>query len=208
VLRHLPCRSWLLLVAALFSSAEVARACPFCSAVSMTRSEEIRSGDAAVIARLARVLLPPVDADSPRIITPAESGRATFEIAEVLKGPPTLAPKKSIEVLYFGEQPIGTFFLIIGSDPKDLAWATPTPLTERSRKYVAQLLKLPETGAERLAFFQDYLEDPDPLMGADAYDEFAKAPYAEVSLLKNRMQHDKLLDWIRNPATATSRKRL
>ena len=67
---------------------------------------------------------------------------------------------------------------------------------------------LPETGSERLAFFQDYFEDADPLLAGDSYDEFAKAPYADVTGLKDRLPHDKLLAWIKKPEVSTSRRRL
>ena len=36
-----------------------------------------------------------------------------------------------------------------------------------------------QSGADRLAFFQEYLEHEDPLLAQDAYDEFARAPYAD-----------------------------
>ena len=45
-------------------------------------------------------------------------------------------------------------------------------------------------------------------MATDSYDEFAKAPYKEVSELKDRMQHDKLLAWIEDPETTPSHRRL
>src|SRR5262249_37530566 len=115
---------------------------------------------------------------------------------------------KQIEVLYFGDNPADTKFLIFGTDPKSLAWSTPTALTDRTDKYIASLMKLPESGGERLAFFQDYFEDKDPLLATDSYDEFAKAPYKEVSELKDRMHHDKLLAWIENPDVSPSHRRL
>ena len=50
--------------------------------------------------------------------------------------------------------------------------------------------RVPASGPERLAFFQEYLEHEDPLLAQDAYDEFARAPYADVQALKPRMKHD------------------
>ncbi len=111
-------------------------------------------------------------------------------------------------MLYFGQQPKGTKFLILGIDPPEIAWNAPVPLTERAVEYVGKLLALPEKGADRLAFFQDYLEDKDELLARDAYDEFAKAPYSEVKDLKDRMQHDKLVAWIQDKNVLASRRRL
>ena len=71
-----------------------------------------------------------------------------------------------------------------------------------------KLLDLPEEGPDRLAFYQDYLEHEDPLLAQDSYDEFARAPYDTVIGLKDRMQHDKLVEWIHDVELAPSRRRL
>src|SRR5262249_12375504 len=55
---------------------------------------------------------------------------------------------------------------------------------------------------------QDYLEEPDEMLARDAYDEFAKAPYATVRELKDRMKHARLIEWIKNPQVPASRRRL
>ena len=67
---------------------------------------------------------------------------------------------------------------------------------------------LPEKGADRLAFFQEYFEHDDPLLAQDAYDEFARAPYDEVIALSDRMHHDQLVDWINSSEVSPSRRRL
>ena len=53
-------------------------------------------------------------------------------------------------------------------------WSTPLPLTDRGIKYLTELVKLPKDDAERLIFFQQYLEDADEMLARDAYDEFAR----------------------------------
>src|SRR5690606_21637677 len=115
---------------------------------------------------------------------------------------------KQIEVLYFGQDEGKPEFLITAIDPQSLSWATPIGLSERAGEYVRKLSSLPEAGADRLAFFQEHFEDPDPLLANDAYDEFAKAPYADVKDLKDRMHHDKLLTWIQDSEVTASRRRL
>lgn len=177
---------------------QFAQACPFCSAQQMTLSEEMKSNDMTVICKL--VARPKnVSADAP-----PEASECTFEVLQALKG----NPPKTIKILYFGEQPIGTTFLAFGIDPTNPAWGTPVVMNQRSIAYVSALPKLPDSGAERLAFFQDHFEDEDPLLAADAYDEFAKAPYAELVALKNKMPRDKLLTWIGDKNVTTSRRRL
>ena len=96
----------------------------------------------------------------------------------------------------------------MGIDPPTINWGTPIAITERGDEYVAKAMELPKEGADRLAFFQDYLEDNDEMLARDAYDEFAKTPYADVIALKDRMKHDKLIEWIKSPQIPVSRRRL
>ncbi len=81
-------------------------------------------------------------------------------------------------------------------------------VSDRAVEYLRQLDSLPEKGPERLAFFQDYLQDPEQVLSRDAYDEFAKAPYSEVKGLRDKMNHAQLLAWIKHPDTPLNRKRL
>ncbi|MFM1903001.1 MAG: hypothetical protein RLZZ440_901, partial [Planctomycetota bacterium] len=59
-----------------------ARACPFCSAVSLTFAQEIAQSQAAVIARLVEP--PPASALGPTAEGPLPKGK--FTVVEVLKG--------------------------------------------------------------------------------------------------------------------------
>jgi hypothetical protein len=81
-------------------------------------------------------------------------------------------------------------------------------LSNRSSNYITKLAELPKEGSKRLEFFQDYIEDSDAVLAQDAYDEFAKAPYAAVQELKPKMHHDKLVNLIENPELHANRRRL
>jgi hypothetical protein len=198
--------------AALLLSATVgvrpAAACPFCSAAQMTLSEELKTNDAAVIIKLVH-RPPEQSADAP-----VEASQCTFEVVEALKGEEHLARQTGavkpyqIKILYFGEQPLGTKFLAYGIDPANLAWGTPTVLSDTALEYVRKLPKLPEAGAERLTFFQNYFENADSLLAADAYDEFAKAPYTDLVAIKEKMPRENLIKWITDKNVSTSRRRL
>jgi hypothetical protein len=191
-----------------FPGSRQAVACPFCSASQMTLSEELKTNDACVIIKLVhRPPEQPADA-------PVEASQCTFEVVEAIKGEEHLArmpgAKKpyQVKILYFGDQPLGTTFLAYGIDPTNLAWGTPTVLGKEALDYVRKLPKLPETGAERLTFFQNYFENADPLLASDAYDEFAKAPYSDLVAIKAKMPRDNLLKWIVDKNVSTSRRRL
>ncbi len=187
----------------------VAQACPFCNAVALTFSEEIAGNDVAVIAKMIKA--PPKD--SAKGSSPGggsatfATGKATFEVVQVLAGAEVLGETKKFEALYFGDNPVGSTFLMLGVKP-GIDWATPILVSERARKYLNQAIELPKEGPDRLAFFQDYLEDEDDTLARDAYDEFAKTPFAGVKDLKDRMKHDKIVEWIRNPKVTASRRRL
>jgi hypothetical protein len=190
------------LVVAALAGLRLLQACPFCSAVSLTLCEEINGADVAVIAKLV------APADPAPAGNPAALGKARFEVVQLLKGEKTEAPGKKLDVIYFGDSPVGSLFLITGVDPANVNWMTPIAINPRIHDYLGKALKLPKEGADRLAFFQDYLEDADELLARDSYDEFAKTPYSGVKELKGRMQHDKLIGWIQNPKVAQSRRRL
>jgi hypothetical protein len=95
-----------------------------------------------------------------------------------------------------------------GKTSPKIAWAAPTALTEHGVEYVKSLPTLQPNGPERLAFFQEYLEDSEAMLATDAYDEFARAPYAEVKALGAQMHREQLLGWIKDPNVSPSRRRL
>jgi len=191
--------------------AVAARACPFCSAVSLTFSQEIAQSQAAVIARL--IESPPAALLAPTADGPLPKGK--FAVVEVLKGGDLVADAgltggdaTPIETIMLEEKPVGTLFLLMGVEPPNLVWSSPVRVSDRGVEYIRKLGGLPEKGPERLAFFQDHLEDEDETLARDAYDEFAIAPYADVRGLKEKMDPAKLLAWIENPKVQANRRRL
>jgi len=196
----------ILLVSVVVSTATVAQACPFCSAVAQTFSEEMASMDAVVLGKLVK--LPPAPKPGDAVSEDEEVPKAVFEVVTVLKGKELVGKTRTVETIYFGEGKVGSLFLIMGVDPPKLMWSTPLKVTPRGQEYIAKLPSLPATGAKRLEFFQNYLEDEDEMLARDAYDEFAKSPYAAVKDLKSRMKHDQLIAWIKDPDVPASRRRL
>ena len=74
----------LLAVAALVAWSAAGWACPFCTAVSLTFSEEIANSQVAVIAKLT--YLPPRAESDAAAANSLEVAKAKFEIIKVLKG--------------------------------------------------------------------------------------------------------------------------
>jgi hypothetical protein len=193
----------------LMGTATRAPACPFCSAESKTLTEETQTSDAVVLAKLVKEAAPPDQNSSGDDFGGiSDDGMATFRVVEVLQGQDLVAKEQEIEVVFFGEPDREQVFLISGIGTDQVDWTTPLPLSAAAVDYVRKLAGVPPSGVERLAFFQEYLENNDPLLAQDAYDEFARAPYAEVIALKPRMNHDRLVGWIDDPEISPSRRRL
>lgn len=185
-----------------------ARACPFCSAVTQTLGEELRGSDVGVLARMVSAPPGAADATDPAAAATLDGKPSEFEIIEVLKGGEILGENRRIEVVYFGQATPGQLFFIMGSDPAQLAWATPIALSEAATAYVRALPGLAETGPERLEYFQPYLEHEEPMLAQDAYDEFAKAPYADVKAFRDRMNREQIRAKIQDTSVPASRRRL
>ena len=178
-----------------------AAVCPFCSAINLTFAEQIRSNDIVVIAKLTDLPEPVDDPD-------AELPKAEFEVTQILKGKELVRPGQKFKTLLVGRYPVGKEFLVMGVDPPNVAWSTPMKTSKRINDYLNQVQKLPQSGADRLAFFQGFFEDEESVLAFDAYDEFASASYDDLKDLRDRMDHEQLVAWIKDPSTSVNRRRL
>ncbi len=191
-------RSMLLWLVAVSVAANVtgwaAGSCPFCSAVSQTLRQEMKSMDAVVLAE---------------VVGSGESETdAEFKVLEVLKGEMHIKPAQTLHAAYFGTAPKGSKFLIMGVDPPDLLWSSPLPVSAKAIEYIKSISKLPDAINKQLEFYLDYLENPESVLARDAYDEFAQAPYADVLALKPKLNRQQLLKWIQDPNMPADHKRL
>jgi hypothetical protein len=189
---------------------QMAKACPFCTAVAQTFTEEIATSDVAIIARLTKAPAPPETVDSE-----TELPKATFEVVDILRGKEHMSKVVTVETIYFGKAKPGTMFMVIGVDPPTLRWSTPLQLTRAGRQYLKNVMGLAsdykssdKAYAERLRFFLTYLEHADDMLARDAYDEFARAPYSAVRMVKGDLDRAKLIEWIQDPSIAPNRRRL
>lgn len=191
-----------LAVGALTLLTQAATACPFCSAVSQTFAQEIEALDAAVIVESVELKeMPGPDEEG-------ELPKSVFKVTEILKGDQWATVDKNIETHYFGERTDGKF-LIFGADAPDILWTSPLRMSDRSVAYLRKVMELPESGPDRLKFFQGYLEDEDEMLSADAYDEFARAPYETVIDLEPHMNREEIIGWIKDTENVpASRRRL
>lgn len=183
-----------------------ALACPFCTAVSQTLTEQFDSVDAAVIVRLEK-LPDPALAQDPAGDLPL----ATFSLVTPLTGKEYFegeAAKQPIEAIFFGDGKVGDKYLLTGVEPIRWNWSSPVKITEVGEGYLKHLGDAAEKGPERLAFFLPYLNHADALLAQDAYEEFARAPYEDVVGIKDKLEPEKLVGWIESPEVSSSGRRL
>jgi hypothetical protein len=175
--------------------------CPFCAAINATLAEQVGKHEVSVIAKLVEVP-DKVEEDA------LEFPKGKFEIVQVLKGDQFVAVGMSFQTQLVGTYPVGHQFLVMGVEPPEIFWSTPMQASVRLVKYLTDMQSLPAKGPDRLAFFQDFFEDPEPELAFDAYDEFAIADYADVVALKDRIKRENLVKWINDPELRVDRRRL
>lgn len=181
-------------------AAAFVEACPFCSAVGLTFTDQMASKDIVVSAKLLEIPEHDEDAD--------ELPRAKFEIVKVFRGKELVKSGMKFQALLVGRYPVGEKFFVMGVNPPEVSWTTPMKASDRVLEYLEKLDSLPEKGADRLEFFQDFFQDEDPLLAFDAHDEFAKAPYQDMVDLKDRMDRDLIIKLINDEKVSPNRRRL
>lgn len=179
-------------------AAATALACPFCAGPQLTMAEQVQQSDAVALVKW-------VDG------TPAKDqdpGTTNYEVVEVLRQPKTSqveAGKKLSLVRYRAAKP-GDLFLLLGTKTGAvLDWGSPMEVTKDAFAYLKKLPAPDDPQTERLKYFMQYLEHPDGMISSDAYGEFAKANYEDITQLSKEMPREKLREWLKSPDTSASR---
>lgn len=189
-------------------------ACPFCSAPSLTLSEQTAQSDVVLLAEwkgATKGMIAGLDSPDAKDSPTAKNAEAstTFEVKKVLKG--SFKPGQTIKQAGYQPADKGGLFLLTGIGADIVQWDIPTPVSEAVFKYLADA-PAPVTAdggkvpyKKRLPYFAKFLEYPDPTVAGDAYSEFANAPYEDIAAVKDSLSHDKLRAWVLDPATPPSR---
>ncbi len=173
-----------------------AMACPFCSAPSLTLTEQISQSDAIALVQYVKGTKP--DEDQP--------GSTVYKVVDVLKGPKDEVKKgDKISLVRYRVGDPGDLFVLMGTQGTVIEWGSPLEVTETAYQYMAQAPSPEAPISKRLAYFIKFLENPDQLIANDAYGEFANAPYADIAAISNIMPREKIHSWIANPDTPATR---
>jgi len=216
--------SFALLAASLGAVTGALAACPFCAAPMLTYSEQLAKCDAAVLVQWVSAAQPEKDS----------IGSTTYSIVEVAVAPGTrpapateappvegeaeppkpkaklakpLAKGQKITLERYREGKAGDLSLLLGSltGTGTIEWPNPLEVTEGMYQYMRQAPS-PETAAPtRLTYFLKFLESADPQIAGDAYQEFANAPYKDITQIADKMPREKLKKWVADPKTAAGR---
>lgn len=188
-------RLLIVLAVSLFAS-QVALACPFCSAPSLTLSEQLTQADAAVLVKW-------VDGKPP---TEKSAGSTTYSIVQVSRGSKeTLKENDKLTVPRYRAGKKDDLFLLFGTKDKEIDWSSPLEVTEVTYQYIVQAPSPESPMAKRLEYFLKFLEFSDQLVSNDAYGEFANAPYEDIVKIKEKMDRAKIAKWITNKETSPTR---
>ncbi|MDZ4684434.1 MAG: hypothetical protein SH850_05040 [Planctomycetaceae bacterium] len=176
----------------------VSLACPFCSAPSLTLTEQLTQSDAAVLAAWSGG-------------TPAkgqEGGSTEYEVVEVVQQPAggKLAKGAKVSLVRYRAGKQGDQFLLLGTKGGAVIdWGSPMEVTPTSFAYMKNAPKPEVPTQQRLKYFAQYLEHADQMVATDAYGEFANAAYGDITPVAKEMPREKLRQWIVDPQVSPSR---
>ncbi len=164
-------------------------ACPFCSAPSLTLSEQVAQSDAVVLVKW-------VGGQPAKI---SDAGSTDFEVVDIVHQPDggKLAKGGKISLVRYRSAKPGDQFMLFGTKVESvIEWGSPLEVSKVAYDYMRNSPKPSLPAGERLAFFLKYLETDDKMISDDAFGEFANAAYADVAKLNKQLPREKLRKWL------------
>ena len=184
------------LLSVVLGATKTAQACPFCSAPSLTLSEQLVQADTAVLVKW-------VEGKKTDGRTP---GSTTYEIVDINKGSKaTLKKGQKILLTRFRPAKKGDLYLLLGSKSVNVEWGSPLEVSKAGYNYITKAPNPEQPVQKRLLYFLNYLEFPDMLVSNDAYAEFANAPYKDITAISKKMPRERIRKWITSSATPQTR---
>ena len=187
-------------VAAIVSlTAQLALACPFCSAPSLTFSEQIAEAELAVIALWE-------SGEAPDRIN--ESSGSTLLNPQLClnKNDQPLDLDELISINRYLSGDSKSSFLALGDRAENSTrWQTTIELSPACRDYITEAPAIDADSRKRLAYYIRFLEHSEQLIAIDAYSEFANASYQQVADIRDLMSREKLRSWLESAETTPGR---
>ncbi len=166
--------------------------CPFCSAPTLTLTEQLNSAQTAALVQWK--------SGKPANLDEGFNGTTEYEIVQVVHDSTgKLAKGQSIHLDRHRAGKVGDLFVLLGTVTESIEWSSPLEVTETSFNYMVQAPTKESPATARLAYFLRFLEYSDPIIANDAYAEFANAPYEDIVPLAKDFPREKLRTWLADP---------
>ena len=186
------------------SAATPTSACPFCGTVGQSLAQR---RDAAAIVAVA-------EAEGTAAADPSSVLVQRFRIDQVLHDAAHASVVGTTVPARVAGPIAGTavlFGTVIAAAPEaaadDLSWSA-VAADETLLGYVAAAPATDLPAAERLRWFADRLEHPDPAIAADAFTEFGLAPFTAVHAAASALDPVRLQAWVNEPGIDARRRGL
>ena len=179
----------LVAVASALFALNSAGACPFCSAPSLTLSEQVTQADDVVLVKW-------VGGQAAKI---SDSGSTEFEVLDVVHQHEggKLAKGGKITLVRYRQAKSGDEFMLFGTKVEQaIEWGSPLEVSKTAYEYIRNSPKPTVAAADRLKYYLKYLETEDKMIADDAFGEFANAAYADVAKIAADLPREKLRKWV------------
>jgi len=164
-------------------------ACPFCTALQPTWAQLRERSPVVALAEVVKQ----IETQS------RDESRLALVVYQVFQGDQRLKPQATLQLKLAAPSRTGSLLILFaaGKDEKleDLSW-TAVPTNEHRLAYFARSPSPREKQAGRLGYFVRYLEDSDPLVAEDAWQEFGHAPFDVVRQVADRFDPALLRRWL------------
>ncbi|MFG0264692.1 MAG: hypothetical protein ACF8AM_05990 [Rhodopirellula sp. JB055] len=193
---QLPLQAVWVLAAMVCAWTTPAMACPFCSALAPTISDDLDTSSAAVLTTCESIHQ---DQDGFYLYR--------MRVVEVVKGGRELAGSV-IEVASIDELSKDDLFWHIGFGEDSINWVFPKPMSREATAYLRGLTTLPDQGPDRMEYFLRHLRHADDVVAADAYNEFAEATLEDIAALSDQLDREWVIGQLRDASVPVHRRRL
>jgi len=191
--------SFALLITNLTGTASATSVCPFCDAPTLVLAEQVQMCDHLLLGRLT--------GGTPS--TDITAGSSVFEIIDVgFSRQDKFQKGQTIEIPIYVAGKQSALYTLMGPEERLEDWHAPKEINEVGWTYVSEM-PLPVTDSdkqiERLEYFLPWFEHADTMISADAFAEFAAAPYSVIKPLREKLPREKILKWLQDPNVAVTR---
>ena len=163
-------------------------ACPFCPTVEPTFAERRETADWTALVEVIEC-----NGDNCRARVRQRLGGDTPDV------------DVTVDLATVSKHPVGTLLLTL-REPDDVGMLSVGPVDETSYAYFYRSPTLRRPARERLRYFADYLEHPDPMIAADAFAEFARADYDDVAAVADAFDMQAVRHWLIDADVSERRK--